>query len=74
MEYHDESIINKLIPQNPELRKLMEEHTDFERRLEELNNLPFLTPSEDQEKKIIQKAKLAGKDKIELIIAPFRTQ
>jgi uncharacterized protein YdcH (DUF465 family) len=74
MEYHDENIINKLMPENPELRKLMEDHRDYEKRLEELNNQPFLTPMEDQEKKIIQKAKLAGKDKIELIIAPHRTQ
>jgi uncharacterized protein YdcH (DUF465 family) len=74
MEVRDETIINKLIPENPELRRLMEAHKDFERRLEELNNQPFLTPLEDQEKKTIQKAKLAGKDKIELIIAPHRTQ
>jgi uncharacterized protein YdcH (DUF465 family) len=33
-----------------------------------------LTPLEDQEKKVLQKAKLAGKDKIEMIIAPHRTQ
>jgi uncharacterized protein YdcH (DUF465 family) len=74
MEIHDETLINRLIPDYPELQKLMDDHREYEKRLETLNNQPFLTPLEDQEKKFIQKAKLAGKDKIELIIAPHRPQ
>ncbi|MDR2611340.1 MAG: DUF465 domain-containing protein [Deltaproteobacteria bacterium] len=72
MEVQDESLIQKLLPENPELQKLVEDHRAFEKRLDELNSLPFLTQEEDQEKKSIQKSKLAGKDRIELIIAPFR--
>jgi uncharacterized protein YdcH (DUF465 family) len=74
MEAQDETLINQLIPQYPELKKLMDDHVEYEKRLDELNSLSFLTPQEDQEKKKIQKAKLAGKDKIELIIAPHRPQ
>jgi uncharacterized protein YdcH (DUF465 family) len=73
MEVQDETLIQRLIPENPELRKLMEDHLAFERRLDELNSLPYLTPEEDQEKKALQKSKLAGKDRIEVIIAPHRT-
>ncbi|MDR2354259.1 MAG: DUF465 domain-containing protein [Deltaproteobacteria bacterium] len=72
MEPQDEILIQKLLPTNPELKKLVTNHNEFEKRLEELNSLPFLTPTEDHEKKSIQKAKLAGKDKIMLILAPHR--
>ncbi|MDR2350194.1 MAG: DUF465 domain-containing protein [Deltaproteobacteria bacterium] len=74
METRDEHLINRLMPDHPELRKLMDDHREFEKKLREFNERPFLTPLEDQEKKVLQKAKLAGKDKIEMIIAPHRTQ
>ncbi|MDR2460850.1 MAG: DUF465 domain-containing protein [Deltaproteobacteria bacterium] len=74
MEAHDEILINKLMPQYPELKKLMDDHIEYEKRLDELNSLSYLTPKEDQERKVIQKAKLRGKDKIEFIIAPHRSQ
>ncbi|MDR1166390.1 MAG: DUF465 domain-containing protein [Deltaproteobacteria bacterium] len=72
MDPQDENLIARLSERNPELKKLMDDHLDFERRLDELNSLSYLTPLEDQERKNIQKAKLAGKDLIELIIAPHR--
>ncbi|MDR3153482.1 MAG: DUF465 domain-containing protein [Deltaproteobacteria bacterium] len=73
MEVQDETLIQRLLPEHPELQKLMEDHLAFERRLEELNSLPYLTQEEDLEKKSLQKSKLAGKDRIEIIIAPYRT-
>jgi hypothetical protein len=50
----------------------MDAHRAYEKRLEELNSLPYLTQEEDEEKRSIQKSKLAGKDRIELILAPHR--
>ncbi|MDR1036419.1 MAG: DUF465 domain-containing protein [Deltaproteobacteria bacterium] len=73
MEVQDETLIQKLLPENPELRQLMDDHLELEKRLGELNSLPYLTQEEDQEKRSIQKSKLAGRDRIELIIAPHRS-
>jgi uncharacterized protein YdcH (DUF465 family) len=72
MEAQDETLIQRLLPENDELRKLMADHQAYERRLDELNSLSYLTQEEDLERKALQKSKLAGKDRIELIIAPYR--
>jgi uncharacterized protein YdcH (DUF465 family) len=72
MEVSDERLIAKLIDQDPELKKLVEDHNDYERRLDEMNRRPYLSAEEDIERKRLQKAKLAGKDKIERILAPHR--
>jgi uncharacterized protein len=68
MEKRDEELIEKLIPQNPELENLVKEHRAFEARLEELNKKVYLTEEETRERKGIQKLKLAGRDRIEQIL------
>ena len=72
MEKRDEELIASLIPQNEELRRLMEEHDLYESQLEELNKRPYLTTEETLEKRKIQKQKLAGRDRIEAILAEYR--
>lgn len=72
MEQRDEELIAQLVDTHDELRRLVEEHRDFERQLEELNRRPYLTTEETVLKKEIQKRKLAGKDRIEQILAQHR--
>jgi uncharacterized protein YdcH (DUF465 family) len=72
MEPQDEALISRLIGENPDLKSLVDDHRDFERRLDEMNKRPYLSTEEDLERKRIQKAKLAGKDKIERILAAHR--
>jgi uncharacterized protein YdcH (DUF465 family) len=72
MDPQDETLINRLIGDNPDLRSLVDNHRDYERRLDEMNKRPYLSTEEDLERKKIQKAKLAGKDKIERILAAHR--
>ncbi|MDR1608880.1 MAG: DUF465 domain-containing protein [Deltaproteobacteria bacterium] len=72
MDPRDETLINQLVGDNPDLQSLVADHQDYERRLEEMNKRPYLSPEEDLERKKIQKAKLAGKDKIERILAAHR--
>ncbi|MDR1049748.1 MAG: DUF465 domain-containing protein [Deltaproteobacteria bacterium] len=74
MEAQDETLISRLIEHNPELKQLMDTHRKFESQLDEMNNRPYLTSEDDLERKRIQKAKLAGKDKIERILAQHRGQ
>jgi uncharacterized protein YdcH (DUF465 family) len=72
MDANDEVLIAKLIVQDPELKQLVEAHRDFETRLDEMNRRPYLSAEEDMDRKRLRKAKLAGKDKIERILAAHR--
>ena len=72
MEPRDLELIDRLIPHDAELKTLMEEHQSLEQELEKLLGKRYLTPSEEVEKKRIQKLKLAGKDRIEAILSAWR--
>jgi uncharacterized protein YdcH (DUF465 family) len=74
MEKRDEELINQLVPENEELQKLVKEHREFEVRLQEFNKRLFLTDEENQEKKRLQKLKLAGRDRIEQILREHRAK
>ena len=72
MEKWDEELIARLLPRNEELRKYIEAHRRYEEQLEEFSQRPYLTTEEEMEKKRIQKLKLAGRDRIEAILAKNR--
>jgi len=72
MERQDLEIIAQWREQDPELKRYLEEHQEFERRLEEFNRRPYLTTAESVERKRLQKLKLAGRDRIEQILAKYR--
>jgi len=74
MEKRDLEIIQKYISSDAELKKFMDEHEAYERKLEEFNRRLFLSPDEEVERKKIQKLKLAGRDRIEAILAKYRSQ
>ncbi len=72
MERGDQELINQLMDRDPELKKYVEEHRDYEKLLEEFNRRPYLTAAETVERKRLQKLKLAGRDRIEQILAQHR--
>jgi hypothetical protein len=72
MEKSDLEIIEEMMERDPELKRFMSEHREFERRLEEFNRRPYLTAEETMERKRLQKLKLAGRDRIEGILAKYR--
>jgi len=51
---------------------LYEEHLLFEKKLQEYEDMTYLSSEEDLERKKIQKLKLAGKDEMESILRGFR--
>jgi len=65
-------LIERLLPEHEELRRLWEEHLEFENRLAEFNKRLYLTDEEALEKKRIQKLKLAGRDRMERILDEYR--
>ena len=72
MEEKDKQLIDKHIKNDEQLRKYVEEHILFEKQLEEFNKKAHLTPDEEMEEKKIKKLKLAGRDKIEMILSKYR--
>ncbi len=72
MDTMDLRLIQKLIPRNPELERLMAEHRTLERRLDRLGKHPYLTQNEVVEQRTLKKRKLAGRDRIERILARHR--
>lgn len=71
MEKSEEALVAVWMDRDEELRKMVDEHKAFERRLDEFNQKLYLTTEESLEKKRIQKLKLAGKDKIMAILAKY---
>jgi uncharacterized protein len=68
MEEKDLQLINKIILENPELKKLWEEHLGYKAKLDEYNRKKYLSAEDELKRREIQKLKLAGKDRIEDIL------
>jgi hypothetical protein len=74
MEKWDEELLARLLPHDEDLRRYLEEHHQYEEQLEQFNQRPYLTTEEALERKRIQKLKLAGRDRIEAILAKAREE
>ena len=74
MEKQDLELIARLSEQDPELKKFWDEHHEYERLLDQFNRRPYLTAAETLERKRLQKLKLAGRDRMEQILAKYRSK
>ena len=74
MEKRDHELIEKYISTDAELKRYLDEHEEYEKKLQEFNRRIYLKPDEELEKKRLQKLKLAGRDRIEAILSKYRTQ
>lgn len=72
MSERDATLRERLLRENEEFRRVVREHEEFERRVSELDRKVYLTPEEEVELKRIKKLKLAGKDRMEAILAAYR--
>lgn len=72
MEKRDLDLIAEWKDKDPELRKLWQEHLEFEEQLEFFNRRVYLSATEEMERKTIQKKKLRGRDEIERILTKLR--
>ncbi len=74
MEKADLELIEQLTDKDPELKKFWDEHLELEQQVAEFNRRPYLTAAETLERKRLQKLKLAGRDKMEQILAKYRKE
>ena len=70
----ENAIVEQLRHSNTEFRDLETSHHRLDLELNELQKRHVLTPSEEIEKKRIQKEKLAKKDKLAELIRLYREQ
>ncbi len=73
MEKRDLDLIEAWKDKNLELKKLWEEHLEYEEQLDRFNKRVYLSTSEELERKTLQKKKLMGRDKIEGILRQIRS-
>jgi hypothetical protein len=74
MEKPDEELVARWIDQDPELKRRIADHQEYEQQLEEFNRRAYLTAEETVERRRIQKLKLAGRDRIEQLLALYRAK
>ncbi len=74
MERRDIELIEKHSSSDSVLAKLYKEHLDYERELEKLENKSYLSNDEQLRRAEVKKLKLAGKDKLEMILKKYRSQ
>jgi len=72
MEHKDLELIKKFSTTDQVLAELFQQHQKFERELEDLDNKSYLTVTEQMKRAEIKKKKLAGKDRIEMILKKYR--
>ncbi|HEX9127344.1 MAG TPA: DUF465 domain-containing protein [Methylomirabilota bacterium] len=67
-----EPIIERLTAENPEFRRLQEDHAKYEQELKELVVRGFLTLDQQWRVSELKKLKLIGKDRMESLIRHAR--
>ncbi len=72
MNDRDLALIERLIPDNAELSRLLSKHEEYEARLRVISKQKWRTPEEYVEEKKLKRLKLAGRDRMELILAAHR--
>lgn len=72
MEEKDQLLIKQHIDHDDELKRCVDEHQVFEKELDELNQKSHLTQEEEIRLKKIKILKLAGRDRIEMILKKYR--
>ncbi len=71
MSNTDQELINRVLEEDAEFRKLYEQHQAFEEKIEELLKRPVTTELHF-EIETLKKQKLQGKDKMERILTRYR--
>ena len=73
MELADRLLVDRFMPNNAELRQLIDAHKTFEAEIDDLAQRSWLSNLERQQLRVLKKRKLRGRDRIEQILRGYRT-
>lgn len=68
----EKGIIDLLVKEDEEFKKLVDEHRELDRQIQELDSRVYLLPEEKIERKKLSKMKLSKKDKIAKIVSDYK--
>ena len=74
MMMKEEEIKEHLMSENPEFRRLFDEHKQYATKLEELHNRHHMTERDHLEEVTLKKKKLHLKDQMNSMIQKFRNE
>ena len=74
MERADRLLVERFVPENPELRDLIDAHQRFEADIQLISSRPWLSPLDKQNLRVLKKQKLRGRDRIEAILRGYRSE
>lgn len=69
----DQGLLEKAKKDNPEFKKLFDDHLELKSKVDSLNKLKYLSAAQEIEKKTIKKQKLKYKDRMDQIISEYKT-
>ena len=69
----DQGLLENAKKDNPEFKKLFDEHLELKNKVDDLNKLKYLSAEQEIEKKTIKKQKLKNKDRMDEIISQYKT-
>jgi len=72
MMNREAELVERLMREDETFAKTRQTHAELSKRLEELEEKPFLTPQDEVDIKVIKKKKLACKDEMERILKQHR--
>jgi uncharacterized protein YdcH (DUF465 family) len=70
----ENEVIEKMLNSNEEFKDLFTRHIELEQDLEALYSLKYFPPEVETKIKEIKKTKLRGKDKMEVLVAEYKSQ
>lgn len=70
----ENEIVEKLIQTDSDFKALFEEHVNLEQDLEALYSLKYFPPEVEAKIKEIKVVKLRGKDRMESLLAKYKTE
>jgi len=74
MESLDQDIIERLIEEDGELKKVYQTHREYDQKIKKFDKKAGLTPYEETERKKLQKLKLSERDRMEAAILAYRNR
>ena len=72
MKINEMELKARLMDENPDFRRLVEEHRMYDLKIQELSERPFLTGDLEIEEKVLKRKKLLLKDKIHLMMRRYQ--